>query len=404
MVCPAKGIYVNIAIYTHGMDAHNMRLMPWRVAIEVSSAMSRMGHRVVVLSAGVTSDDGETCVADMQVVNVPKLRRSKDIEHVAKVCITHGVEVLYYPLGWCSPLQKIRLLETRASTKIIWYVPCAWYGLSHIIRVLPHLGARATFPYLRQAVVPRVRFVRRLLSIGKRPVITMTDYNKRMLSMHGYPDEYITYVPPGKAPLSFSQAATPIFDSVKSQIGARPYFLFFGPPQAVRGIHVLLAAFKKLCKRYREICLVCLFRSDRDPRVGALQERSEHLPCDSRRLFCIWQSVSNAELDAFLRNCYAVLKPFLVVPSEIPLAIIEAAGYGKPVVSTDPEGAGHFVREFGLMVPPASSEALARAMRTLLADEKEYASKVNEARRIYAAHPDWHQVAERWLQCASHVN
>ena len=80
----------------------------------------------------------------------------------------------------------------------------------------------------------------------------------------------------------------------------------------------------------------------------------------AERIVCVWQSVGRADLDAFLEACYAVVLPFLLVPSEIPLAIIEAAGHRKPVITTGPGGTADFVREFGLAVPAGHSKALAR--------------------------------------------
>ena len=117
-----------------------------------------------------------------------------------------------------------------------------------------------------------------------------------------------------------------------------------------------------------------------------------------KRLFCIWQSVPETDLDAFLGHCYAVLKPFLLVPSEIPLAVIEAAGYGKPVVSTGPDGTGLFAKQFGLMVPPSDASTLAEAMLRLLKDKNLYSEKCSAASRVYKNHPTWGEVAEKWLE------
>jgi glycosyltransferase involved in cell wall biosynthesis len=110
--------------------------------------------------------------------------------------------------------------------------------------------------------------------------------------------------------------------------------------------------------------------------------------------------VGRADLDAFLGACYAVVLPFLLVPSEIPLAVLEAAGHGKPVITTGPGGTADFVQEFGLAVPAGHSRALAAALLRLLEDPQLYAEKCRGAERVYAAHPTWEETARSWLSVA----
>jgi glycosyltransferase involved in cell wall biosynthesis len=147
------------------------------------------------------------------------------------------------------------------------------------------------------------------------------------------------------------------------------------------------------------MCLVCLFRSDPGIDVAAIRRRIESRRY-AERIICVWESVRKVDLEAFLEACHAVVLPFLLVPSEIPLAVIEAAGHRKPVITTGPGGTADFARPFGLAVPPANSSALAAAMLQLLEDRQLYAGKCDAARRIYAAHPTWEEVAQSWLSVA----
>jgi len=225
----------------------------------------------------------------------------------------------------------------------------------------------------------------------------MSDYVRDKLIASGYSAEYVHAIPPGKASLMKDQRRSEVFINVQKTLAHRPYFLFFGPPQAIRGLEQVLAAFKKIAEIHQDICLVCLFRSDKKLQTDKLRSRIEKMGLE-KRLFCIWQSVSTADLDAFLRHCYVVLKPFLLVPSEIPLSVIEAAGYGKPVVGTGPNGTGLFAKQFGLMVPSGNAKALAEAMLRLLKDKNLYSQKCSAAKLVYKNHPTWDEVAEKWLE------
>jgi glycosyltransferase involved in cell wall biosynthesis len=190
-----------------------------------------------------------------------------------------------------------------------------------------------------------------------------------------------------------------IFYAAQERLGGRPFYLFLGPPTGIRGIRQLLRAFDFLADRRPDICLVCLFRSDPGAKVAGLRKKVEN-GRHAVRIVCIWESVGEADLGAFLEACHAVVLPFLLVPSEIPLAVIEAAGHGKPVITTGPGGTADFVRDFGLTVPPGHSRALAQAMLRLLGDEQLYAKKCAAAERLYAAHPTWEEAAQLWLSVA----
>lgn len=391
---------MNAAIFTHDLAGHNAQLMPWRTVLEVARCINDFnGHMAIVFSGSRLSEPCSLEIDNVPVRYVPKPDNTADIEAIAKVCFDENIDVLYYPLAWRLPLKKIGIIEEKANLKIVWYVPGAWYHLHHVSRAISSLGLKASLPYVYQAMIPRKLFVRQLLKTRVRPVITMTDYNKTMLEKSGYPAGQLFSIPPGKTPLPVvDDLDSTCWNEVSVKLAGRPYFLFFGPPQPIRGVGHILRAFKKVIKKNNEICLVCLFRSDAGLNPVKVQRKIDKMKF-GKRCICVWQSVSGADLDAFLTKCYAVVKPFLLVPSEIPLAVIETAGYGKPVIGTGPDGTGFFVEQFGLIVPPADSKALSNAMLQLMENKDLYLKKCQQAKKVYATHPTWSEVANSWLEC-----
>jgi glycosyltransferase involved in cell wall biosynthesis len=358
----------------------------------------------MVLSASRLADQCRIEIDNVPVRYVPKPDNTADIEVIAKVCFDENIDVLYYPLAWQLPLKKISIIEEKANLKIVWYFPGAWYHLHHVLRVIPSLGIKASLPYIYQALIPRKLFVKQLLKTGIRPVITMTDYNKAMLEKCGYPAEQLFSIPPGKAPLPVvDDSELGFWDEIGEKLEGRPYFLFFGPPHIIRGVKQILKAFKRVIENNNEICLVCLFRSDKGLVVDWLKTDIEKSNYPEGRFFGVWQSVNGNDLGKFIKGSFAVLKPFLLVPSEIPLAVIEAAGYGKPVIGTGPDGTGCFIEQFGLTVSPADTKALSKAMLQLIDDKDLYSKKCQQAKKVYDAHPTWEEVANSWLECGKSV-
>ncbi len=389
---------MKIAIYSNGFNQGNMHLMPWRTMLEVSSSLCSSGYPSIILS-GVSHTPAEEYL--IHKVRVREVLKPKDVSTLARledVCRGEGVDVLYWPLDWRHPRTDILSLE-RIGLRVVWYIPGAWYGFRQVLAAAICMRSKAVLPYIAQVLGSRRRFVKTLTADGARPLITLSDYTREKLIEYGYPSEAGHVILPGKAPLPNTAAPSTIFNQWNHELRGDPYFLFFGPPQKIRGIQQILSAFQIVARQHPTARLVCLFRSDPGLDVSPLKQEVEHLDCKDR-ILCVWESVGPADLDAFLKDCHAVLKPFLIVPSEIPLAVIEAAGYGKPVIGTGPDGTGCFVESFGLTVPFGSSKSLAKAMNKLLIDQKLYFDKCNSAKQVYENHPTWDEVANQWLKVA----
>jgi phosphatidyl-myo-inositol dimannoside synthase len=303
-------------------------------------------------------------------------------------------------VAWWADRRQEDFLR-RAPIPIVWYVPGACYLLRQALRAVPDLGVRTALPFLIQSIYPKRRLLRKLRSPATNLMITASEFNRSAVCRAGWPAGDVFVVPPGRPaqrlPTNGDEPA--IFHAAQRQLAGRPFYLFLGPPTGIRGIRQLLQAFDLLADERPDVCLVCLFRSDPGADVAGLRRRMESEPY-AERTVCVWQSVGQIDLDAFLEACYAVVLPFLLVPSEIPLAVIEAAGHRKPVITTGPGGTADFVRDFGLAVPSGRSKVLARAMLRLLDDRLLYAHKCRQAQRAFAAHPTWDQVAQLWLSVA----
>jgi glycosyltransferase involved in cell wall biosynthesis len=389
---------MKIAIYSNDLNKGNGHLMPWRTILEVSSSFFSVGHSTIVLSGVIHSPADEWFSRKVRVREIIKPKNAQTMTSLATFCSEEKIDLLYWPLDWRRPRADILTLE-KTGLRLVWYVPGAWYGLAQVWVAALCMRSKSVLPYVAQIIGSRRCFVQKLLVSGARPLIVMSDYTRDKLIENGYPSEVVHVIPPGKAPLPCTEGSPVLFNKWIDILRDKPYFLFFGPPQKIRGIQQILSAFQIVARQHPTVRLVCLFRSDPGLDVSHLKREVEQLDCKNRVL-CAWGSVGPTDLDSFLKNCYAVLKPFLLVPSEIPLAVIETAGYGKPVIGTSPDGTGGFIARFGLTVPFGRPKKLANAMMNLLSNESLYLDKCNLAKLVYDRHPTWEEVAKQWLIAA----
>ena len=392
---------MRLAIYTSDLREENRHLMPWRMVLEIGRAACEAGHQARILSGRRHPTEDCWAWGGCLVEEIEKPYSNGSRVGLQRVIQREGFDVLFWPVAWCNARRQGELFR-RTSVPVVWYVPGAYYLPRQAACAVPDLGLRSILPFLLQSLYPRRYLVRRLRRPAASLMITASQFNRAAVCRAGWPAEDVFVVPPGKPgnPACTNGQAPAVFSATRRRLGGRPFYLYLGPPTRIRGTRQLLEAFDLLAGRRANVCLVCLFRSD--PRTeSAGIRRIVAGRSHPERIFCVWGSIGRVDLDAFLEACHAVVLPFLLVPSEIPLGIIEAAGHHKPVITTGPGGTADFVREFGLAVPSGHSKPLADAMLRLLDDQQLHADKCGAARRMYAVHPTWEEVAQAWLSIAA---
>jgi len=150
------------------------------------------------------------------------------------------------------------------------------------------------------------------------------------------------------------------------------YLLFLGKLEPLKGIYPLLDA----CQSIPEVRLVLaghaeeLF-SSKLPQI--LPPNVEYVGLKH-----------GEELKQLLRGCRAVVLPSLWYENQ-PFSILEAYACGKPVIASDLGGMTELVvhKQRGLLVPPGDVEALAEAMRWMIAHPAE-AKEMGDSAQSYA--------------------
>lgn len=390
---------MNISIYIPDLNKNNEHLMPWRTVIEVSKEMKRAGHRTFLLN-GIKANSkikNLHSIDGIDVFEVPKPFCHQNRLILGNFIRKKKIDRIYFPIAFVRDYSPLREIEKLSGCKLVWYVPGGWYFLKQVIKASFHTGIKVSLPFFIQTLMPKAYFVNNLKKTGGRAIITMTEYTAKKVKSYGYNHDLIFAAPPGKAIVREGKEEPLFFQNVSKTLGESKYFLFFGPATPIRGVNQILNAFSYLKQKRKDFKLVCLFRKDTSIKNRKISKLVNSFSNDNQ-IYCIWDSVNGADLNLFLKNCFAVLKPFLIVPSEIPLAVIETAGYGKPVICTGPSGTGDFIKSFGVNVPHADFRALAQAMEKLLDDKNFYDQKCRDAIKTYEEHPSWADIAKIWLR------
>lgn len=387
-------------IATHNLTEENCHLMPWRAVCEVTNHLQNMGQNVTLVSFGVNKGE---IPSNRLPQGTREIRKSYDHikDDLRDLFALETPSVVFWPIAWREPRRRIRIVGDL-GIPLVGYFAGGCYSFTSTLYASKRIGFRAALPYIFESLSPKSRQVKVFRENGFRRMIAITEMTAESAANAGWPKKSINVIPPGRDEEPIGLKASDLPRDFVCWLGKRPYYLFSGPPGAIRGIYELLEAFNTAAEKHQDICLVTLFRSVAPLEAEKIRARVNGLS-HRDRVYTVWKSLEKKNLDSFISNCHAVVLPFVLVPSEIPLTIIESMAWGKPVITTVPSGTGEFVRRFGAVARIGDVNNLAQIMVDLVNDQTLYSEKCKVTLEKYKNHPTWKEVALEWLEVGKSV-
>jgi len=367
--------------------------MPWRYVLEIAHGTAEAGHKVVVVSDGPTSDRAFPLslpeiiqVAGPFTAGNANFRSCRD---------GFKPDVVFFPVARRTVLSG-KLVKVGGAAHFA-YFPSSWYHKKTLLNICRKLPAVDAVYYGLESAMPG-RWLTNVL--GKRNihgVLTISDYTARMIVKSGWSQSKLKVLPPGVEAQVPSRQPSPVFKDWSQRLSGKKYLLFMGPPKAIRGIHVLLKAFDMAAAQMEDVALVCLIRGGAEDELEAMERTLNSLQ-QKGRVLVIKDSLNKADISAFIAACHAVVLPFLLVPSEIPLTVLEVLAMGKPVLISETGGTSEYVGDAGMVFPAGDAKALETALIKSCKDGAVYSRMCIAAKNKGKRQSTWQEVSEEFLK------
>lgn len=384
----------------HGLRRDNARLQPWRYIYELALRFAAKQPVVIVTDCDGGESD-EEWASNVRVISSRLLSPKR--RHALGVLINS-----FNPgqIWWSTTPRSVVYLSVwkRLACPVMVLVTCPLYPWSLLLRAFAHgvpwveLGA-----LFRQRVVPRWMFAKLLRSPVVARVVTQSGNNRDLLIAAGVPAEKIRHIPVGIDPEDRGKVSAPQISEARAMLGVpenATVFLYLGAVRRIRGIYALLNAFAIATVGNSEIFLGVLARGADEQLCGEVRAYCEKLGIVDRvKLIGGW--LTREQVWASIEACDVVAQPFVVVPSDVPIAILEAMARVKPVIASDVDGIPELVRGRGSVVDPLNSQALAQALLKFATSESYRQEMAGEAKLFMDTYPDWDQVGALALECSS---
>lgn len=373
---------MRIAFCVYGFSADVMRLQPWLTVLHVARYLSEHGWDVHVLTDARTDDFLEG--VSIHVLDSLRATNRKQVWDTLNAIGAERCVVLTTPLNLASPGWYAHL-----PGKLVAFLSYPFYTTSELLRAAPHLTMEDAKTYYRHLAIPRAVWAHRLRRYFMSVIAQSPATANRVADAAG--SSIGRYAIPAGIDLDVWKPG----ERRPDPAAAMTRYLYLGWTKSIRGFEVLVRAYRKIAGPDTE--LVVLARGATDEEIAATRARLDSAGLGmSVRLIGGW--MSQEDLRSEISQASIVVLPFVLVPSELPVSVMECIACGTPVIGTDIDGLPDAIGKAGMVVRSGSVAALAAAMRLVHEDRDALAHMRAACAESRGNMLSWRQVAAEWMK------
>lgn len=371
---------MKVCLISSGFDERNRMKQPWLYLLQGAHALNHNGHKVFLVSDGYPRLAKMGILEELLVIRIHSTREwfltgNKLLESAID---NLRPDIVIWHLGLTSFFRLNTLF--RLSAPVIGIFTSPIYKPEELLRLgamrlLKRLGLSAV--HLVGLFIPSAMIQRTIKQGSIKKLVIESEITRKRLMEKGISANSLRVIKPYIDPIWFQERLTLSNRiRVREELGfSRDDFVvaYFGPPTPLRGLPVLIDAFNTAIQKNPHLRLLVLSRQNKGEQnpdyIKVLKLiKNNHL---LQKVHLMPGTLSKARLIQYLSVCDVIALPFQLVPSDIPISILEAMTLEIPLITSDVACLVEMVPEdTGLRLPPGDSNLLAEAILKLSSDSK----------------------------------
>jgi glycosyltransferase involved in cell wall biosynthesis len=377
---------MRVLMVCEGLNSSTVIAQPWKHVFEIGKRMKDAGIDVSIISDQTKNHRQEEHVSNISISHIRRKALTFDIDSLAAEINKKEADVINWHCSDTWSAVYFRLLRGKIRSSIVWTLHSGIVDVDDLrpLNWTDYLQLYKYWNNFASSAIPKM-VIRKWVADGEiQHIITASERTANKMREICSDGLKVTAIPSGVDTNIFKPSANTDGDFT---------ILYFGPLSTLRGVDVLLAAFKMLRKRVGEARLILLGREHRKRGVNYDKGMPEGVHIVSAVL-------GVDRLISFLNSATLVALPFRFWPQvECPLTILEAMAMSKTVVTT-PVGA---IPEMlidgitGRLVNPRHPAELARVMRYVFDHPLQRVQMGRRAREYVKRFHDWNTITDQTL-------
>lgn len=375
---------MRILLYTIEMVKGVERLMPWRTLVEVAKHAPKE-FEVVICSAQKTEGMREYEGVKIYTINYGVSALRQFIED-------GGWHVLYYPIAYRQGLKDVSELSS-ISVKKIAYIPGGLCPLSGSVKLIQIGEYKRALPYLLDTVTPHSLIARKFQKVGFDSIVCQAPLTSQDAIRSGW-NKVVTALPGTTSNVNLEMVEESIYE--KLGLKGQKFVLFSGAPAPTRGAVLAMKAFDRIADQIPDTKMVMLMRKDIGSNFTDFDKAVSEIK-HKDRFIVSYDKINHGQLFCFFKNAWAVMLPFLIIPSEIPLTFFEVMQFGTPVLTFVNGGTTAYLSKGLKTAKHRTISSFANAIFEICRNSEERNRLAENAKQIMSKHPTWKETSKKWL-------
>ena len=370
---------MRIVFCVYDFTQNNLSLQPWLTFCKVGQELAKLKHEVHVVTDA--PDFAEPPGLYVHYVGSLRGLGNSQLARTVKSISPDSLVFMPTPLN----LPALSWLNGMNGCRKIAFASYPFYVFSELLQAGKMLGFAESLSYTRHLCMPSF-FWRRFLHYRFDAVISQSQSTRdRLASISAC--SISTY------------AIMPGIDLDKWPLRPEPrvhrpvVLLYMGSAKKIRGFEILLDALAMIEKK--SVLLRILARGADEKKMLEIQSAIEKKGLKDRvELKGGWmdQSLLVQEMHA----CTAVVLPFLLVPSELPVSVMEAIACGVPVIGSRIDGLPSAIGSAGIVAEHADTVSLAGIIKSLHDNPEMFSQWYDNCRIQRSRMRSWEEVSRKW--------
>ena len=381
----------SIVFVANGFTKKNIRLQPWRYVYEIACSRAKNSN-VFVITEGSEEKSQEHWQKNLTVIetsyhSVKKQKKLKELILSLDPC----------ELWWSTTPRTLAFYPLLSSIKCktVAFMTCPLYSWTELFKSLfAKVPFHQTKALWQQRFAPRFMFRWMLNRSFIDKVFVQSEKNKNIIEAMGVYKYKIKLIPVGVDKEDMAPVDQELINQLvqrHTEIKGRCVYLYFGALRPIRGFDSLLDAFPEVIKKNPKAHLIVLARGASEQECEALKGKLEQNGlADNVSVVGGW--LSRPEVWSYIDISDVAVLPFILVPSDIPIAVLEAMARGKPVVVSSVDGLPEMARGRGVIVDPLNKSEFSEQLYLLSIDDERRKILGQSAQTYMDTYPCWEDV------------
>ena len=386
-----------VVFVAHGFTRDNIRLQPWRYLFEIARRIAEVKN-VVVITDGIENAKEELWDEGICVVRSCHLSVRRQDSLIQLISVYKP-----YQLWWSITPRSIAYWSLFRAIRCDKYavITCPLYSYTQLVRAslagVPFDELKALW---QQRLMPRWLLTMLLRGRTFKKVFTQSEANSSVLLQSGVQEDKLFVLRVGIDTADREPVDRQVLANEQARLGIgekNTTLLYFGAIRKIRGFYALVDAFGLVADEMEGVHLVVLARGADEEMTAALHGLIErHNLVGKVRVIGGW--LTREQVWAHIELSDLVVLPFVIVPSDVPIAVLEAMARGRPVIGSQIDGIPELIAGRGKVVDPLNTKLFARAICSLIKNKSERDWLGENARNYMEHYPDWGVIGKQAME------